>query len=769
MIASRRLRGVVLGTVVLVLSSCSQILLPTPFGPPGDGGENDAPQVQVATSSITVNPQSLSMAEGAPGASYTMVLDTQPLSEVTVATAGTGEISVSPAALAFDSSSWNTPQTVTVSAVDDADVEGPHSSRVLHTVASGDPAFDGLFVTDVSVSIADNDAASVLATPGTVSVSEAGPTSDSFDVVLTTLPSDDVTITLATGGETTLGSTSFTFTAADWDIPQTATVTAIDDAAAEGAHADSVSFTVASADSNYDALLVPDVTVNITDNDAPAVTVAPASVSVDEAGPTSATFTVVLETVPTGNVDVGLSVLGDVTVSPASLTFTTLNWSTPQTLTVTAIDDGFNEGPHNDTVTFTLTSTDGNYNALAVPGVAVNIADNEQYFVIYNANGADNGTPPTDPALYSFGDTATALGNTGGLIKDGAVFSGWNTAADGSGTSIPVGGLVSIGVGDVTLYAEWDTSTAGFAGGSGTPGDPYQVATAEQLSNVRTNLAAEYIQTADIDLGVPPWDSGSGDGWDPIAGDFSGVYDGDGFVISNLFINRPTSSRQALFEYLVGSATARIRNVALENVDITGENIVGTIVASGDSVPPSDGRIVDSYATGILRGSEQLGGLVSRSRQISIEGSFADVTVTAISGSQQYVGGLVGWAGSGSRPIADSYALGDVTGIDAVGGLVGYQNGGDIERSYAAGVVSGSTNTGGLVGLQDSGSVTDSVYNTNTTGQSDLGKGEPLSTAEMTTETTFTARGWDFAAIWNIVGGSSYPYQEWYGGAPPTP
>ena len=204
-------------------------------------------------------------------------------------------------------------------------------------------------------------------------------------------------------------------------------------------------------------------------------------------------------------------------------------------------------------------------------------------------------------------------------------------------------------------------------------------------------------------------------------------------------------------------------------MDITGENIVGTIVASGDSVPPSDGRIVDSYATGILRGSEQLGGLVGRSRQISIEGSFADVTVTAISGSQQYVGGLVGWAGSGSRPIADSYALGDVTGIDAVGGLVGYQNGGDIERSYAAGVVSGSTNTGGLVGLQDSGSVTDSVYNTNTTGQSDLGKGEPLSTAEMTTETTFTARGWDFAAIWNIVGGSSYPYQEWYGGAPPTP
>jgi len=73
----------------------------------------------------------------------------------------------------------------------------------------------------------------------------------------------------------------------------------------------------------------------------------------------------------------------------------------------------------------------------------------------YNANGATNGTVPTDNNTYLSGDTVTVLGNIGGLVKTGYNFNGWNTAADGSGTSYSPGGTFSMGSEDVTLYARW--------------------------------------------------------------------------------------------------------------------------------------------------------------------------------------------------------------------------------------------------------------------------------------------------------------------------
>ena len=74
-----------------------------------------------------------------------------------------------------------------------------------------------------------------------------------------------------------------------------------------------------------------------------------------------------------------------------------------------------------------------------------------------------------------------------------------------------------------------------FSGGSGTIEDPYQIATAEDLNNIRNYMTSSFIQTADIDLGVHPWNEG--EGWDPI-GDydpfdpsrsFRGNYDGDSY------------------------------------------------------------------------------------------------------------------------------------------------------------------------------------------------------------------------------------------------
>ncbi|MEQ8175518.1 MAG: InlB B-repeat-containing protein [Syntrophomonadaceae bacterium] len=91
---------------------------------------------------------------------------------------------------------------------------------------------------------------------------------------------------------------------------------------------------------------------------------------------------------------------------------------------------------------------------LLVPGGPVMAAPN--YTVAYDGNGNDGGTAPTDSSSpYQSGAAVTVLGNSGGLTKSGYDFVGWNTAADGSGTSYGEGATFTI-TGDVTLYAVWN-------------------------------------------------------------------------------------------------------------------------------------------------------------------------------------------------------------------------------------------------------------------------------------------------------------------------
>ncbi|MFZ5627763.1 MAG: InlB B-repeat-containing protein [Spirochaetota bacterium] len=77
------------------------------------------------------------------------------------------------------------------------------------------------------------------------------------------------------------------------------------------------------------------------------------------------------------------------------------------------------------------------------------------YSVVYNANGAESGTAPTDSNIYATGNNATVLGNTGSLTRAYHTFAGWNTAADGSGTLYVVGASLAIASANVVLHAQW--------------------------------------------------------------------------------------------------------------------------------------------------------------------------------------------------------------------------------------------------------------------------------------------------------------------------
>ena len=85
------------------------------------------------------------------------------------------------------------------------------------------------------------------------------------------------------------------------------------------------------------------------------------------------------------------------------------------------------------------------------------------YVVSYNANGATSGTAPDSQTKTS--DVALTLAsNSGSLAKTGYVFDGWNTAADGSGTSYAAGGTYTANA-SLTLYAKWTPDPFSVAGG----------------------------------------------------------------------------------------------------------------------------------------------------------------------------------------------------------------------------------------------------------------------------------------------------------------
>ena len=238
-----------------------------------------------------------------------------------------------------------------------------------------------------------------------------------------------------------------------------------------------------------------------------------------------------------------------------------------------------------------------------------------------------------------------------------------------------------------------EAQSNGFAGGSGTEDDPYEIATAAQLDKVRDHLDKHFVLTANINLGVSPWNAG--EGWEPIGSNtapFTGTFDGNGFTISDLTIHTSTND-VGLFG--VTDKDAEISNVKLKDVSITSNSYVGALVGL------NNGKIENSSATGDVTGSgDYVGGLVGYNNGGSITNSYATGNVTGsyptleVTGSW-YVGGLVGFNDRGS--ITNSYAAGDVTGRNFVGGLVG-RNDGSITNSYAAGDVTGGDFVGGLVG-----------------------------------------------------------------------
>ncbi len=341
------------------------------------------------TAGVTVSETTLTVAEGGSGA-YTVVLDVQPTSDVVinVTKSGSDDVTVSPATLTFTTANWSTAQTVTVAAAQDADAVNDAAS-IAHAVDAARSAneYDNMTIAGVAVTVTDDDTAGVSVSETTLTVDEGG--RGSYTVRLNTQPTSNVVISVTKTGSTDVtldtdtgtsgNQTTLTFTPANWDTAQTVTVAAAQDADAVN-DAASIAHAVDAARSanEYDNVSIAGVAVTVTDDETAGVTVSETTLTVAEGG--SATYTVVLDAQPTSDVVIGVTKTGstDVTVSPATLTFTTSNWSTAKTVTVAAAEDAdaVDDAASIAHAVDAARSAD-EYDNVSIAGVAVTVTDDE--------------------------------------------------------------------------------------------------------------------------------------------------------------------------------------------------------------------------------------------------------------------------------------------------------------------------------------------------------------------------------------------------------
>jgi len=275
-----------------------------------------------------------------------------------------------------------------------------------------------------------------------------------------------------------------------------------------------------------------------------------------------------------------------------------------------------------------------------------------------------------------------------------------------------------------------------YASGAGTSGDPYIIDTCAQLQSI-TDLSVTsgvYFQLgSNIDCDVAPYNTGSG--FTPIkaTGGFAGTLDGNGHVITGLYINDTTDFDVGMF-YKTNNAT--IENLGIIDASVTaskdGGSIAGTLIGLY-----SGGVVKNVYATGQVTTNEYAAGLVGEGGTITIQDSYTDMSLTA----DTYEAGILGY--SWQSTVLNSYSAGSfaVTGANT-GAISGYTGQTTITNSYGVNSSLIGANAGGntINGGSAGGQTLASFYRTS-----------PLASV-------YTASpAWNFTSPWYFNDDSSLP------------
>jgi hypothetical protein len=270
--------------------------------------------------------------------------------------------------------------------------------------------------------------------------------------------------------------------------------------------------------------------------------------------------------------------------------------------------------------------------------------------------------------------------------------------------------------------------------GSGTKDDPYQITNIQQLQEINNEMDACYILMNDIDasntrnwnIGNHDYDSTTPDvpmGFEPI--DLEGFFNGNGFIIKDLFINRPNQPRIGLFGCLGG----KVKKLGIENCDITGE-----------------------YCVGGFCGYLELGFLDER----SIEECYVSGRISVTSAYQGSGGGFCGYMYMGV--IENCYSTCQViSSLKYDYTIASFYNGAsEVFNCYSTGKVVSNGKTC-VFNPDENGN--NCFWDVETTGVPDTGGhyARGLPTSEMMKRSTYENTGWDFDSIWCIDEGKDYP------------
>ena len=306
------------------------------------------------------------------------------------------------------------------------------------------------------------------------------------------------------------------------------------------------------------------------------------------------------------------------------------------------------------------------------------------------------------------GTTTGATGRTTAQMKIESNFTtaGWDFKGETTNGSQDIWGINSIDNSGYPFLSWQGYTVAIMPSGSGTSGDPYLIATfnnlywlSQQDASIWNN-GKYFKQTADIDASPS---SGWSKGFKPL-GDgtyFNCFYDGDGHTIDGLYINRPSIT---YIGFISSVDHGGVKNLGVTNVDITGGNGVGAIAGSN-----TNGNIENCFSTGVVKGDTAVGGILGYCDggwNTNIPGAF-DVTgcysSAGVSANMQ-AGGLIGRAWGNiyyntAMKITNCYSNGIVSCRFQTGGIVGFFADGIMSNVYSTAILYAGIDAGGIAGV----------------------------------------------------------------------
>jgi len=233
------------------------------------------------------------------------------------------------------------------------------------------------------------------------------------------------------------------------------------------------------------------------------------------------------------------------------------------------------------------------------------------------------------------------------------------------------------------------------------------------LNDIRNDLSDDYILVNDLDEDTAGYDehasenANDGKGWKPIGepeDGFTGSFDGQGYSIYDLYIDRPDEDNIGLFGVIgvEDSEGGNVENLDVFDADVEGQGGTNDGVGGLAGTVNNNTSIENVAVTGVIKSSDgnSIGGIIGAvsDEEAVLNNSYSEADV--ITEDSSYVGGAVGYLLSGNS-VSNSYATGNVEGNESVGGFIG-RNSGEVSDSYATGNVEGNESVGGFIGVEAS-------------------------------------------------------------------